>query len=125
MGYQESLIRTTDEDIQYLIDKIKELGKQWFDDKDVEPKTIVTLKKGMIIECIFDLWGLPYTVKTRFDKGTKFICFAGERQYQRSINLLLGDNLKRDIQLIFMENLPGEEMFKPNSELCYEETWNW
>lgn len=96
MGYQESYLTTTNQnDFNVLIDYVKNLGKEYFEERDVKFVVVITLKKDII-----------------FPKGTQFIYLVGDRYYQRNIDELFDNKSPVQVFSCYAENLPSEKIFR-------------
>jgi hypothetical protein len=82
MGHQESFLYCKDFD--YLVSKIKSLGKNYFDDRDLNVVEIVTLDKNLKMHPDYAV-DFPRGLKKNFKKGDRFIWITGQRQYQRRL----------------------------------------
>jgi hypothetical protein len=129
MGYQESFVWC--DDFDWLINKVNELGENWFEERFVDVVEVVTLRDGLK----FNLEQMcKPKINKEFQAGTKFLWIVGDRSYQRCIigeNGLLGKNIPKDkkIELYFIECISDKlftddkkwnfdsESFKYNNEL--------
>jgi len=110
MGYQESYI-TINGNVEKLISIIKKLGKNHFEFTMAEPVSIITLQK--------DIKG-----EYKYNKGSKFIYFVGERSGQRNINAMFGilsNELSNNISIIFTEYFPSDRIFTEEGFAVHEE----
>lgn len=122
MGYQESYVTTKNKkDFEKLCNYFK-VNKLWSDDNDnISLVEIITLNKSIqgdyLRMCKPD-------VLYKFNKGTKFLYFVGERYEQKSIlDLFDIDNINpfaedmkwiREVKIIFTECFPSYEIFGEN-----------
>ena len=110
MGYQESYV-TIKGNVDELISIIKKLGKNHFEYTMAEPVSIITLQK--------DIKG-----EYKYNKGSKFIYFVGERSGQRNTNAMFGklpDELSNSISIIFTEYFPSDRIFGEEGFAIHEE----
>ena len=113
MGHQESYVRVKDSSkFNDLVETTKELGKDFFNCKDIEPVEIITLNKTIEGD-------LSYMCKPeqryKFDKGEQFIYFIGDRSYQRSTEFLYGNKPPKGLEIYYAECFPSEEIFNKES----------
>ena len=110
MGYQESYV-TINGNVDELISIIQKLGKNHFDYTMAEPVSIITLNK--------DIKG-----EYKYNKGSKFIYFVGERSGQRNTNAMFGklpNELSNSISIIFTEYFPSDRIFTEPGFAVHEE----
>jgi len=110
MGYQESYV-TINGNVEELIAIIKLLGKKHFEFTMAEPVSIITLQK--------DIKG-----EYKYNKGSKFIYFSGEKSGQRNTNAMFGklpDELSNNISIIFTEYMPSDRIFGEEGFALHEE----
>lgn len=119
MGYQESLVRVTDNTkFDELLNTVKMLGKEFFEYSGAIPVAVVTLKKN--IKGNLHHMCMPQQ-KYNFSTGERFICFCGERYSQRNSANLLHKWAPDDLEIYFIECFPCDKMFIENSTYISEE----
>lgn len=75
MGYQESLIKTTNNtQTDQLVKLIKKAGKEYFEDIHTKPYGIVTFKKDITCNC----YGCDQK-KCKIKAGDRLLWIGGER----------------------------------------------
>lgn len=126
MGYQEIYVRIKDRSkFDNLVDLIRGIGKEYYEENGAEPVEIITLNKA--IKGDLSYMCRPYE-KYNFPIGEKFIYFTGERYLQRSVSTLLNDNYIKGVEIYFTECFPSDEIFEGNEGDKYakheEFTWD-
>lgn len=110
MGYQESFVTCSDFD--WLLDKVNQLGKRWFDEREVEIAEVVILNEDLH----FNLEEMCHSeVQKYYPQGTQFLWIVGHRGCQRQIDgyngLLDKVPYGKEVNLYFIECL-AEHLFK-------------
>lgn len=126
MGYQEIYVRIKDRSkFDNLVDLIRGIGKEYYEENGAEPVEIITLNKA--IKGDLSYMCRPYE-KYNFPIGEKFIYFTGERYLQRSVSTLLNDINIEGVEIYFTECFPSNEIFEENEGDKYatheEFTWD-
>ena len=94
MGYQECyLTASTQKRFDKIVNRIREVGKDYYESYGTYPVEIITFNKG-------NAW---------FNKGQKAIYFVGERYLQRDVYLLLRYGTDDDFPDEMWENDPDTE----------------
>lgn len=125
MGYQESYVRMKNkDDFSKLIDVIRKIGKNYYEESGAYPVEIITLKKSIQgnLECMCE----P-NKEYKFNNGEKFVYFVGERYLQRNSNNLLKNKMIDGVEIYFTECFPSDKIFdeKENEYAIHEEfIWN-
>lgn len=125
MGYQESYVRIKDKNkFDKLVNIIREIGKEYYEENMAEPVEIITLNKA--IEGDLDYMCRPEE-RYYFPKGEKFIYFVGERYLQRSVELLLNGIDIDGVEIYFTECFPSRKIFtrKKVNEYATHEEFKW
>ena len=125
MGYQESYVRMKNKnDFNNLVEVIRRVGKDYYDEGGAYPVEIITLKQSIKGDLRFMC---KPNEKYTFEKEEKFIYFVGERTLQRSVYNLLNKKSIPGVEIYATECFPSDEIFKKNEENKYatheEFTW--
>lgn len=113
MGYQESYVRVKDTNkFEELIKLTKDLGKEFFRDKELYPVEIITLEKD--INGDLEMMCRP-DIKYNFKKGEKFLYFVGQRHCQRCGEYMYEEYKPQGLEIFFTECFPSSEIFDKNS----------
>ena len=105
MGYQESFITTSNKkNFNDFIDRIKAIGKDYYDNNLVCPVHIVNIKENIYGE---------YTKKIVLKKNKKYIYFVGERHLQRNAGMILNMSNTNyyTLEIIFSEEVDCTKIF--------------
>lgn len=117
MGHQESFIKIRDiNKFDDLVNLIREIGKDYYEENMAEPVEIITLNKA--IKGDLGFMCRPYE-KYSFPKGERFIYFAGDRYLQRSVERLLNEIYIEGVEIYFCECFPLDKIFDENVEEKY------
>ncbi|MFT8349237.1 hypothetical protein [Clostridium saccharoperbutylacetonicum] len=124
MGYQESYVRVKNkDDFNKLIEVIRKIGKNYYQEGGAYPVEIITLKQPI-------QGNLEYMCKPnseyKFEKDEKFIYFVGERNLQRSIQNLLNNETIEGVEIYFTECFPSDKIFEErDNEYAIHEEFIW
>ena len=105
MGYQESFITTSNKKhFNDFIDRIKAIGKDYYEQNSTYPAHIVSIKENICSE---------FTNKPVLKKGKKYVYFVGERHLQRNAGMIL--NMPNTdcytLKIVFSEEVDCTKIF--------------
>lgn len=114
MGYQESYVTTGDpENFDLLIQQIRAKGElRWKKEKYILAVRIITINRDIDNNFFSQKKDIS---PQNFPTGTKFIYIVGERQYQRSLELMFDSPLPPNTCIIPIEAMPSARIFDIDS----------